>query len=223
MHLKAMSIQGDSNLGLHVYANNKYVLVGKNFPDEELKDMEEIFGVPVHKVSIAGTNLIGVFLSGNNEKLLVPSIAFPQELAELKKLGLDYEVIDTQLTCLGNNMVLNDEVGIFHPDFEEKEVEHIKELLGLKIVKQMMIGDTETVGSSLIINNKGGLVHRFAEESEIDLLSELFGIEIHIGTVNLGSPLVSTGIVCNDKGFIIGKISGGPEMTNADEALGFLE
>ena len=38
----------------------------------------------------------------------------------------------------------------------------------------------------------------------------------------MGVPFIGSGIVCNNHGFIIGDASGGPEIVNADEALGFI-
>ena len=39
----------------------------------------------------------------------------------------------------------------------------------------------------------------------------------------MGSPYVSSGILTNKNGFVIGSMSGGPEIDNADKALGFLQ
>ena len=47
-------------------------------------------------------------------------------------------------------------------------------------------------------------------------------VKVAKGSVNFGSPFISSGLICNKNGFIIGDISGGPEIQNADEALGFL-
>ena len=41
--------------------------------------------------------------------------------------------------------------------------------------------------------------------------------------VNMGGVQVSSGVAVNNKGFVIGTMSGGPEVMNADQALGFID
>lgn len=223
MHLKAITAKGDSNIGLHVYASKNYVLVGGDVSDSDLKDLEKIFGTKVHKITIAGTNLVGVFLVGNDKVLLVPSIIFDSELKHLDALGINYEIFDTELTCLGNNIVVTNKGALVHTDFKPSEIEFIKEKLNIKKVEKAIIQDVEAVGNCIVIGKKQGLIHRFATSEEIKNAEKVLGVQLHLGTVNLGSPLVRTGIAANTKGFVIGKGCGGPEMVNADEALGFIE
>ena len=101
MKVKSLLLKGDSNVGLHVYPTNDYVLVGVELSDSEKKDFEEVFQAPVHKLTVAGTSLLGVFLTGNNKKLLVPSIIFDSEKKVLDDLGIDYDIFLTEHTCCG--------------------------------------------------------------------------------------------------------------------------
>ena len=219
MKVKSLLLQGDSNVGLHVFATNKFVLIGMELSSKELKELKEVFNVPVHSLTIGGTSLLGVFLTGNEEKVLVPSIIFDSEKKKFEGLGINYEIFPTEHTCLGNNIALKGDTALVHVDFSNKEIAALKKALGLKHVHQMMIADVETVGSCLVMNNKGGLVHRFASTKEVSDLKKYFGIELGLGTVNMGSPLIKSGVACNDYGFIVGKNSGGPEMVNIDENL----
>ena len=95
MHLLMTNINGNPNVGLYGFANNKYVLVGREVPAALAQEIGKVLNVPVHQISIAGTSLLGVFLAGNDHKLLVPSIAFDSELRVLDKLGIPYAVIET--------------------------------------------------------------------------------------------------------------------------------
>jgi len=219
MKVKSLLFNGDSNIGLHTYVAKDYALVGMKLSDSEHKSLEDVFGVPVHQVSIAGTSLVGVFLVGNSKNLLVPNIIFDSEKKHLDKLGISYEVFDTELTCLGNNIAVNESSAVIHKSFDKKEMKFIKEHLGLDHVEQMTIADVENVGSCIVMNSLGGVVHRFASMDEIKKLKKLFGITFGIGTINMGGPLVRSGVACNDRGFIVGSSSGGPEMVNIDENL----
>ena len=68
VHVKTLNLKGESNIGLMIYANDKFALVPKSIDERELSIIKEVLKVPCYNVSIAGTNLIGVFLNGTDEK-----------------------------------------------------------------------------------------------------------------------------------------------------------
>src|SRR3989344_6944995 len=100
MHGITTNYQGNPNMGVFCYANDKYCLVPLGFEEHLKKKFEEILKVPVHEMRAAGTSLLGVFFAGNDDCLLVPEIMFDSELAELKRLGINHKVIKTELTAL---------------------------------------------------------------------------------------------------------------------------
>ncbi|MBN1646184.1 translation initiation factor IF-6 [Candidatus Woesearchaeota archaeon] len=222
MHVLTASFGGNPNVGLYIHVTRKYVLVGNEVPQKFYKDIQKVMGLPVKKVSIAGTSFCGVFLASNTTHLLVPKIIFDEELEQLKKLRLNPIVFDTKLTCLGNNILLNDKAALVNPEFTKHEVQELYKILGVPVA-QHGIADAEAVGSCAIMNSKGMLVHHEASDDEIRRLSQYFQVPAEEGSANMGSPYVRSGIVCNDNGFIIGDQSGGPEITHVDEVLGFLD
>lgn len=221
-HVLPVAFQGNPNVGLFVHVTDTYCLVGHSIDNQMREQLSALFKVPVHPISIAGTSLIGVFVSGHAQMLLVPSIIFPHELDQLKKTGIPFTVIDTIHTALGNNIVANTTAAIINPQFEQSAQDAIAAALKVP-VQQNIIVDQETVGSCLLITPRGGIIHKDASDELIEKLSTTFGVTIEIGSVNNGVPQVSSGIAANSNGFIIGNQSTGIEMTNADEVLGFLE
>jgi len=178
--------------------------------------------VPCFEASIAGTDMAGVFLAGNSNCLLVPSIAFPSELHMLKKHGINFHVLETDLTCLGNNILCNDHHAYINPDFTEKELKKIQELLNVPVVKKKL-SSIPTVGAMAAMNAKGMVVNNNISDEEAEAVEHDFKVKVTGGTVNKGNPFIRSGIVCNNFGFAIGGQSGSPEVINADEALGFME
>ncbi len=226
-HVESIDIKGDVNLGLMIYANDKFALIPKTIDEKTIKIIKDILKVPCYNVSIAGTPLVGVFLNGTSDKILVPEIVFDKELEELHKIGKEHGVeflkFESELTCLGNNMLISNEQALLNPDYTEEEVKKVEKLLGVK-AQTTMIAEIEIVGAAVIINQdkKKALVHREASNEDIKLIEKTFGVEVETGSVNMGSPYIKSGIVCNKNGFLIGLESGGPEITNADQALGFI-
>ncbi|MFH2020120.1 MAG: translation initiation factor IF-6 [archaeon] len=221
MHIEIINYQGHSSIGLFCYANDKYCLVPKGIASNLKKKFEEVLNIPVHEMTAAGTDLLGVFFAGNDDVLLVPKIMFEHELRELKRLKINYRVFDTDLTALGNNLIVGNACIASH-EYDADELKFLEKELKIP-VKHGKIAELDTVGSLAVLNKKGCLVSPDIKEFEKKFLKDNLKLNIMTGTLNFGSPYVSSGIVCNSNGFLVGEMSGGPEIQNADIALGFLE
>ncbi|NQU78817.1 translation initiation factor IF-6 [Candidatus Woesearchaeota archaeon] len=222
MHVLKTNFNGNPNIGLYGFCNDKFCLLGIEVPAKEAKEVEKALHVPVHQLNICGTSLLGVFIAGNNHKILVPEIAFDYELAILDKLGIEYEVIKTRLTALGNNLLCNDKGCLASQEFSADQKKRIRQALNVSL-KPGTIADLDTVGSLGVLNSSGCAVHRDITDEEIQKIEDLLGVKCISSTVNMGSPYIRSGVLCNNNGFIIGDLSGGPEIVNIEEELGFLE
>jgi len=220
-HVLVTNFNSNPNIGLYGYATDKYGLIGTEVPEDIAKEIGEVLDVPIIRMNIAGTSLLGVFLNGNNNCLLVPKIAFTNELEILDRHKIKYRLIDTKLTCLGNNIICNDNGCLVSNEYGEKEIKIFKDALKVNVVKAKIAG-LSTLGSLAVHTKKGLLCHHEVLEHEAKLLNKILKVEVFTGTVNMGVPFIGSGILCNNKGFVIGDASGGPETVNADEALGFI-
>ncbi|MFT4261345.1 MAG: translation initiation factor IF-6 [Candidatus Woesearchaeota archaeon] len=218
MKTEILSFNGINTVGLYGYATNNYVLIGQEVQDRFLEELEKIFDVPIHKITIAGTSLIGVFLNGTEEKLLVPNIAFDSELKKLDDLKIPYEVIETKFTCLGNNLLIGKKEGLINSEFSDEEVKKIEKILGIKLHKYKL-SDIEAIGSIAVLNEDKGLISNNITDKEYKEIQKILGVELTPGTLNMGSEYIKSSILINKNGLIIGKGSGGPEIANADQAF----
>ncbi len=215
-------LHGNPNIGLYGFCTDTYALVGKEVPSELAEEIGKALKVPVHRITIAGTSLIGVFVAGNKNGLIIPSIIFDYELEALKKLKLPFHILDTQLTCLGNNVLCNDQGALINPEFSQQEMHFIQKALNVPVQKAILV-ELDNVGSLAALNKQGVLVHMDAGEKDLKLLKKVFGVEAFPGTVNLGNPYIKAGLLCNDQGYVIGEQSGGPEMVYVEQCLGFAD
>jgi translation initiation factor 6 len=221
MHVLMTNFHGNPNVGLYGFANDKYCLLGKEVSHHQAQEIAKVLKVPVHQIAIAGTGLIGAFLAGNNKMLLVPSIAFHHELDALDKLDIEYTVIKTRLTALGNNLLCNDTGCLANPEFSADIKKEIRQALGVSL-KPGMIAGLDTVGSAGVLNKHGAVLHRDITGPEMDYVQDLLQVPCETGTVNMANPMMRSGVIANSKGFVVGDASGGPEVNNIDHALGFL-
>ncbi len=222
MRIHITSFHGNPNVGLYIFPAPTHILVGSSVQKKDREAIAAALGRPVSAVAIAGTDLVGVFLAGNGRAVLVPEIAYEDEIAALKRLGLPVKVFKTRLTALGNNLLVNGQHCLANPDYTAAEAKALSALLGVPVTRSTLAG-CEVVGSVAAMNSRGCLVHHEASKKELHFLKTHFGVPAQIGTVNLGSPIVHAGLVCTDEGFLIGDQSGGPEMAHAERVLGFLE
>ncbi len=220
-HIELISFNQNSNIGMYGFVTDKFCLLGREIDTKHDAVIEEILKVPIHRISIAGTSMTGVFLAGNSDCVLVPKITFDYELKELEELGINYEVLDSDITALGNTIVCNKNAVYVSDEFSARVKKIIRTKLNLPL-KPGKIAELSAIGSCLVVNDKGALIHRDAELFEIDLIADFFQVPVMEGTLNMGSPYVRSGILSNNKGLLIGQNSGGPEASNADEALGFI-
>jgi len=220
-HVLVTNFNSNPNVGLYGYATDKYCLLGTEIPEDISEEISEVLNVPIIRMNIAGTSLLGIFLNGNNNCLLVPKIAFQNELDILDKHKIKYKIIDTKFTCLGNNIICNDNGCVVSSEYGEKEIKIFKDALKVGVTKAKIAG-LSILGSLAVHTKKGLLCHHEILEHEAELLKKTLKVEIYTGTVNMGVPFIGSGILCNNHGFIIGDASGGPEVVNADETLGFM-
>jgi translation initiation factor 6 len=221
MHVITSKYQGSSNIGLFCYATDKYCLVPVAMQDNQMEKFAEVLKVPIHRMRAAGTDLLGVFFAGNDECLLVPEIMFDSELDELKSLNIPFKVIKSELTALGNNLLIHRNMCIASTEFKESAIKEIEKALKAT-VKKGKISGFDIVGSLAKLNKNGCLVSSEILEFEKKFLKDNLKLKLTLGTLNFGSQYISSSLVCNSNGFVIGEESGGPEIQNADEALGFI-
>jgi translation initiation factor 6 len=220
-HVKALAFKSDSNLGLYGFATDSYCLVGHV---GETQILESILQVPVFELHVLGTQLVGVFLAGTDKFVFAPSILFDSEKAKLvsicDKIGAEVIFLNTKFTAIGNVLFAYKDTIFLNSEVEE----HIEEELSKRFtVHRITIADTDVVGSSTLLTSRGGIIHPHVKDDVADFIEKETSVRLTLSTVNYGSAYVRSGVIANKNGFVIGKLSSGPEITNADEAFGFLE
>jgi translation initiation factor 6 len=222
MHVLKADFHGNPNIGLYCFCNNNFCLVPQGISDKLKKNITKVLDVPVFEITMAGTSLVGVFVVGNDNSILIPEIVFENEIKKLKKFKIKYSILNSSLTALNNNILCNNNACIINPDYKKEQIDYINEVLKVP-VKKGMINDLKTIGSLARITDKNGLISHDVSDFEKKFLQNNLKVNLTEGTINFGSPYISAGLLCNKNGFIAGNISGGPELANSEIALGFIE
>jgi len=222
MNLQRLSIFGTDNIGVYIYTNNKYTVVPRGLNSETKENIVQILGTELIEAEISRSFLLGIFISGNDNGILLPKSTIDDEFRFLKENLRDcrVEVLNSKVTALGNTILTNNKAALIYPEFNDIEEKIIKETLGVEEIRRGKIAQMITVGSVGVVTNKGGLVHVDTSEKELKELEKLFSVKIDIGTVNFGSVFIRSGLVANDKGTLVGASTTGPEILRIQKALG---
>ena len=216
-----LSFQNSNEIGVFVKLTNTYCLAPPGGSAAFYAALEQNTSVPITKMSLAGTRIIGKISAGNSNGLLVPSITDETELKRLRKSlpeSVNICKLDERLSGLGNCIVCNDKIGIIHPEIDYENEEIIADTLGIEVYRAEIDGDG-LIGSYCVLNNYGGLLHPLVSEDDDEVLSQLLDIPLYPGTVNNGSGVISAGLVANDSLGLTGISTTPSEVLAIERAL----
>jgi translation initiation factor 6 len=203
---------GNSNIGLYATVSNQQAIFPPEFQKKNIFDTDSV------ETYIARTRLVGLFTAGNSNCLLVPNNITDREKQKLEESSLNFQIIETRDTALGNLILANDKGALISENIEDKK-EEIEEALEVP-VKVGTIAGGSTVGTAAIANSQGAVIHRDAEEEDAELVKDHLDLEdIDIGTVNLGSPFMGSGALANDSAILVGEDTSGPEVGRIDRTM----
>lgn len=215
------SYYGNSFLGLFFKANNSIALAPIDAQDTSIAAIEGELGVKCIKTLIGGANLAGIYTAMNNNGILLPNVVQKEEIALLKKEGLNAYVSAELNNAHGNNLCINDKGGIINPFVDSAQRKKMEDALGIELVPLSMAKYT-TVGSACVASNKGFLAHYATTDDEMKAIGDALKVQGDKGTVNTGAGFVSAGVVHNDRGFVAGVASSGYELGKIESALGYI-
>lgn len=216
-----MEIETNPNIGLFMFANDKFVLAGKNFNSSQIEEIKKTLNVPVHQISILGTDLIGVFIAGNNEKIIIPNI-YSYELEELKEIMKQYDIeiieIEDKINTFGNSITLTKDSVLIGSEINKNLKEKIEKETKLKTF-QIKNEQYTGAGSIFLYANSKLFGSQELQEDEVkEIISEISGV----GSINAGSPFIASGAIGNKFGIILGSTSSTIEIQNLVEALDYI-
>jgi translation initiation factor 6 len=216
------NFEGDSNVGAYGIATDRFIFVSPNISEKSLSDVERVFNLPLIQSTVATLDAIGLVSAATSNGVLVPYTTTDDELKILKQSSdVNVDWIDDKMTALGNIIAVNDHGAICHPDFSQKSVQKITDVLGVEVVPGT-IAKLPIVGANSVITNQGAVVHPLATSEEIEQLSQLLKVHVEVGTVNRGSPYTSLGVLANVDGMIAGSDTTGVELAHISQVLGFV-
>lgn len=220
--LQLLDFNENPNVGIYCRANDSIVFLQKSLTKKTKNKISSTLDAEIVELSIVDSTIVGSLLALNSSGAVVTNFADEETTSKIREQGLDVFVFDDVINAAGNDILVNDNGALIHPDIKDHSMKKIGETLGVP-VQRGTIASLKTVGMAAVVTNKGCLCHPKINDDEKKLLEDLFDVETMIGTVNHGFPMIGSGLVANTKGAIIGNLTTGIEMGRIEEALGFLD
>ncbi len=215
--IQKISILRSNFIGVYGRAWEDVVFLPGNVEDDVASQISEGLRVPVEKLFIDNSSLIGTFISLNSNGIVVSRNGSDNKFSDLLQ-GRNILVLKDKVNAIGNDVITNDKAAMIHRAFTASSQKKIEDALGVEVVKGT-IGGIKTVGSAAVLTNKGMLVTPEATEDEMRGLSELFKVPVKEGTANFGNMYVGSSILANSKGVFVGKDTTPIEIGRIDDIL----
>lgn len=204
-------IFGDPNVGIFSFANEKIAVLPAGIGPKKLASYKETLGVEAYSIGIAESRLVGIYLTGNSNAILVPYISTKQEVKTLRDSNVPVVVVKENKTALGNIVVCNDYGAILDPRLKPKTVDTIAKALKVPTTSGTVAG-LPHIGALATASNNGVLANPKIRDAEKKTIGETLGVPVYTGTINSGVPYPKSGLVVNSKGAIVGSHSLGSEL-----------
>lgn len=219
--MKRTTYFGNPWIGMFMKTNDRTTML----PIDSMKKLDDVVAknlkTEIVRVSVDDSNLLGIYFAMNSNGIVVPNVMRENEIAVLRKCGLNVCVSQEKHNAHGNNIAVNDKGGIINPYVSRKEAKAMEDVLGIELVP-MSVAGYSTVGSSCIATNTGFLAHYRTGEEEMKDIKEALKVEGSKGTANTGIGFVSYGVVVNRNGYIAGETTTAFELGRLEEALGLI-
>ncbi|RLF40867.1 MAG: translation initiation factor IF-6 [Thermoplasmata archaeon] len=213
-----LAFDENPNVGVFGRANDEYIFIREGLSKNVRRKIIEALDVRFIELRIADANIIGSLLAFNKNGMVVTDLVSDETLNFLQDQGLNVCVINDKYNAVGNDILVNDNGALVHPDFHDDAVRLISETLKVPVYRGT-IASLKTVGMAAVVTNKGLLCHPKVDDEEKKILEKIFQVPVMIGTVNHGVPLIGSGLIANTKGAVAGSLTTGIEMGRIEEAL----
>ena len=219
MNLLKRNINGNSYVGAFSSSSEDITLISRGVSTKDESIIRETLGTDIFRISVSGSNLVGIYTVLNSNGILFPEMTYTEELKELNHLKDKFRIgtLKSDMNALGNNILANDKVAIINPNFQRAESDIIADVLDVEIIR-MAIGGYETVGANNILTNKGMVLNNFASDNDLEEAKSIVK-NVSQSTANLGSVFVGLASVANTKGIIVGEDTTGFELARMEEGL----
>ena len=218
MKLKKTNLNNSPYLGIYSYTNDDFCLVPNTIDKKEQKVLEEMLDIKIIKVTVNQSSLLGVYLVGLGNKLVVNEDSIrSSELELLEKEGFNIKLIK-EYNALGNLISVNKNYGFASTLLSEEIVKDISKFLNIEIERRNCVG-IDLPGSSIYSNDKLFLVNPNVSDEDFEYMENKFKVPGVATTVNYGGSFVGNDVIGNKNALLVGSSTSNIELMAVDNII----
>ena len=217
-HFQQLNFNENPNVGVFCRTNEDIIFVRTGLSKKIKNKLIKTLDVELVELTIKDATIIGSLLTINSKNAIITDFIDHKNLKKIEDYGFEVYIIEDIINAVGNDILLNDNGVLVHPEINDDTIKKIEEIFKIP-VSRGTIGSLKTVGMAAVVTNNGLLCHPKTTDEEKILLKKVFKVDVMNGTVNHGVPMIGSGLVANTKGAIVGSLTTGIEMGRIEEAL----
>jgi len=211
-------VNGSPYIGVYCAASETLALAPDNVDERVVRELGEALGVPVLRIYVAGSIVVGSLVAMNSHGVVLTNFAEKHEIARFPK-ELRIGKMAEKHNAAGNNILANDHAAYVNPEVSRSTEMFLQDVLGVEVQAKAVAG-IETVGSACIATNKGVVCHPRTSEDELREISAFFKVPAVVASLNYGMPIIGACAVANSKGAYVGARSTPIELGRLEDGLG---
>lgn len=213
MTIHLLDFYRNSNIGIFLNSNEKYLLVPRGLAKTKITKLSEYLDAEPLEISIGGSRLLGPLIAMNNKGILVSRLADDIEINYLKEItGLRVERMSSNYTSIGNLISTNDNGAVVSKLIKDSK-DQIIDVLDVPI-EFLSISSFNNVGAIMVSTNSGSAIHHKASEKEISKATTILKVEVEPMTINRGLPFLASGIILTKNKAVVGSLTTGTELVS---------
>jgi len=218
MKLNRATICNSPFLNVYSYCTEDFCIVSNNILKKEEDFIKKQLDVKIIKTQINSSPLIGVYLVGVGNKIVVDKNSISEkEITVLEKEGIKLKFVN-DYNALGNLISVNKNYGFASELLKDKTIQEINKFLKIEIEKKACV-DVDVPGSAIYVNDSLFLVNPNIKKKEYDYIKQKFGVKGIPITLNYGDVFVGNDCIGNSKALLVGQTTSNIEMIKVDELV----
>ena len=118
--LQLLDFNENPNLGVFCRTNDDLAFIRKDLSKKVKKKIKSVLDVDLIELSIADATIIGSLLAINSKGAVVTDFVDIDAVKVIKDQGFDVCIIRDKINAAGNDILVNDNGALVHPDLQEK-------------------------------------------------------------------------------------------------------
>lgn len=213
-------IKGSDYVGVFCTATDDIIFAPRHLTEKEHDILFKTLQADIVEVSLAESNLVGLFSRANSNGIILSNLATDEELKAIKSLAaeMNVAVLNSDINAIGSNILANDRIAIINEEYDRNAEKTIADILGVEVIK-IPIGGFRTVGANNILTNTGLVINNKATDLEQKEWEAKTGFATIRSTGNTGSLAIGLSVAANSKGVVAGEATTGFELNRIIQGL----